>query len=88
MIKGASNNNILNYTKWISFELFIFLLFFVIQYLPQFESFDPMGPQWLGLAILNIGIFIYFHFFGEKYLYQLHAIFNNKTSVLYMLYGL
>jgi len=86
MIKGVSNNNILNYTKWISFELFVFLLFFVIQYLPQFESFDPMGPQWLGLAFLNIGIFIYFHFYGEKYLYQLHAIFNNKTSILYLVY--
>ena len=86
MIKGASNNNILNNLKWISFELFIFLLFFVIQYLPQFESFDPMGPQWLGLAFINIGIFIYFHFFGEKYLYQLHAIFNNKTSILYLVY--
>lgn len=83
MTKLATQNNRKN---WLSFELIIFLLFFLIQYLPQFESFDPMGPQWLGLAILNIGIFIYFHFFGEKYLYQLHAIFNNKTSVLYLIY--
>jgi hypothetical protein len=86
MSKVTTNNKLTNFSKWVSFELFVFLLFFIIQYLPQFESFDPMGPQWLGLAILNIGIFIYFHFFGEKYLYQLHAIFNHKTSILYLIY--
>ena len=86
MSKATTNNKLTNFSKWVSFELFVFLLFFIIQYLPQFESFDPMGPQWLGLAILNIGIFIYFHFFGEKYLYQLHAIFNHKTSILYLIY--
>ncbi len=74
--------------NWLSFEFIIFLLFFSIQYLPQFKSFDPMGPQWFSLAILNSIIFIYFNFFGEKYLYQLHALFNNKITLIYFIYVL
>jgi hypothetical protein len=85
MTKLATQNNRKN---WLSFELIIFLLFFLIQYLPQFESFDPMGPQWLGLAILNIILFSYFHLFGEKYLYQLHALFNNKITIVFSICSL
>ena len=86
MTKLASQNVNKKLTSWISFELIIFLLFFSIQYLPQFESFDPMGPQWLSLGILNVLIFTYIHFFGEKYLFQLHSLFRNKVTLIYLVY--
>ena len=86
MTKLANQNVNKKLTSWISFELIIFLLFFSIQYLPQFESFDPMGPQWLSLGILNVLIFTYIHFFGEKYLFQLHSLFRNKVTLIYLVY--
>ena len=52
----ASNKTVLNFP---SLELLILLLYLIIEFIPQFDTGDAMGIQWLYISVLNIFVTLY-----------------------------
>ncbi len=62
--------------------LILIVLYLIIDFIPQTGAIDPMGPQWLYLAVLNLVTISYILYSLKNKLLQLFDKFSQNTLVL------
>lgn len=77
-----SKNKLFNSTKLDSIIVFLYLL---AEFVPQFNSIDVMGPQWLYISILNLITIIYITLnFNSGFTKTFQKISQNQLSLTFL----
>ncbi len=64
------------------------MLYFVIHFLPDFEAYDAMGPQWLYMIILDMAVLLFILAKKDEYSGAAASLFRNGFSKIYLAFFL
>ena len=62
---------------------FFIILYLCIGFIPNLSAVDKIGPQWLGMNILNIVVISYLFYNYKNYKNSLIRFLNSKLTLLY-----
>lgn len=60
------------------------ILYFVIHFLPDFEAYDAMGPQWLYMILLDMAVILFILAKKDEFSGAAVSLFKNGFSKIYL----
>jgi O-antigen ligase/tetratricopeptide (TPR) repeat protein len=66
--------------------IFFILLYFLVEFIPVFQSIDVIGPQWLFLTFLNIIVVLYVFARKNYYTETIRNLFRSHSAIIYLIF--
>ena len=61
-------------------------IYLAVHFIPDLGGADVMGAQWLYTSLVDLVVFVYLLVNINKYKEAIHAIFNSRFSIIYLIY--
>lgn len=65
---------------------FIFLLYLLIGFVPNWQAVDRIAPQWLIMNLANILSISYIVYYRKSFSHSLQTFFNSRITILYLFF--
>ena len=74
----------MNYQKVVNW--FIFLLYLLIGFMPNWQAIDRIAPQWLAMNLVNILSISYIAYYRKSLNQSIQTFFNSRITILYLFF--
>jgi O-antigen ligase len=69
---------------FLSFPIIVSILYLFVHFIPELESKDPIGPQWLYVSVIDLVFLCYCAIRFNKYIAALKALCSNLYFIIFI----